>query len=205
MVDKLKSNKLNTLLHLGDIIGVVRNNVTTNLTQAQLLVLANYFSDLGNGAIHQAQVPYVDDITLADGGDAIVPNEQARARLVRKMLIAPPAPEPPADPVRIAEIMPSMVQVDIENGSGVTGAAHVLAIMLQKQGFKIGAVGNAPSDVAVTEIHQHSDTPFVGVRVRNALPPALRNAHIINDGTAMATPSGTVSDVTVILGPVPRQ
>ena len=47
----------------------------------------------------------------------------------------------------VAEIVPSTLQVDVENGSGVAGVAHKLAAQLQKQGFKIGSIGDAPSDV----------------------------------------------------------
>ncbi|HZS45069.1 MAG TPA: LCP family protein, partial [Blastocatellia bacterium] len=143
MVDKIKGDKINTLLHLGQLINIVHNNVTTNLTQNQLFILASYFSDIGPQQMHQAQVPYVADQILADGGDAIVPDQEAKARLVRTMLIAPPVPEPSANPVVVAEIVPSTLHVDVENGSGVVGAAHKLAATLQKQGFKIGAIGDA--------------------------------------------------------------
>jgi len=120
------------------------------------------------------------------------------------MLVAPPTAIPSPDTLALAAIPASTLRVDVENGSGVAGAARLVAADLQKAGFTIGAVGNADrSDYTATEIHQHSTVTFAGARVREALPAPLREAAVVNESTASASPSASptpASDVTVIVG-----
>ena len=64
---------------------------------------------------------------------------------------------------------------------------------------------NSPerSDYSATEIHQHSSVTFAGAKVRESLPPSLRNAAVVPDAPASASPAATAaptSDVTVIVG-----
>ena len=92
LVARFGNNKLNTLAHMQDLIGVVRRDIETTLTPSEELSLASAFSNAAPGSIQTAQVPYVDDKVVPVYGDVIVPDTQARARLVRTMLIDPPRP-----------------------------------------------------------------------------------------------------------------
>jgi len=203
LMDRVKGDKINTLLHVNDLLGVFHRDVDTNFTNAELVSLANYYADMDQSALKTNQVPYTSDMDLPNYGDSLVPDVTARAQLVQSMLIAPPTPLPSPDANALAGVVPSSVRVDVENGSGVRGAAHRVASELQKAGFVIADVGDAPSDDhTTTEIHDHSRVAFAGAKVRAALP-ALSTLTIIGDGTLpSASPLVTSqgSDVTVVVG-----
>jgi LCP family protein required for cell wall assembly len=204
MVEKLKGDKLNTMLHAGQLIGIIQHNVTTNLNSGEMLALANYFIDISQKQIHQEQVPYVDVKTIANYGEVIIPDRAAKAKLVHDMLLAPPVPQPSPDAMTLAAIPPASLRVEIQNASGVPGAARKLADDLHSKGFIIGAVGNAPaSGEPVTEIHEHSRTAFAGAKVRSALPMALQATAIVTDADPATLQTQTVqpaSDVTIVIG-----
>jgi LCP family protein required for cell wall assembly len=204
MVGKLKGDRVNTLLHLGDLLDVFHKYVQTDFTQSELFAIASDFEGLSDTAIVNKQVPYTGDINLGAYGDSLVPDVAARDRLVAELLLAPPAPEPSPDVMALAAIPPSTLRVDVENGSGVAGAARRVADELRKAGFTIGDVGNAPrNDYTSTEIHEHSTVTFAGAKVRAALPATEQKAAVVPDPSP--APSGTeqaavTSDVTVIVG-----
>jgi LCP family protein required for cell wall assembly len=203
-IDKVKGDQVNTLMHLGTLLSVARTYVQTDFSDSELLSLATYYQGIPSSAVVSNQVPYTDDINLPDYGDSLVPDTAARAHLVATMLVAPPVPVPSPDTLALAAIPPKTLRVDIENGSGVAGAARRIADALRLAGFTIGEVGDAQrSDYAVTEIHEHSSVTFAGARVREALPPNLRQATVVPDAAVSASPvasASAASDVTVIIG-----
>lgn len=196
MVQKIKGDKLNTLMHANDLIGVIKRNVTTDLTESEMVALADYFLDFSTSDLHTAGLAWTP-VTLPDGGEATLPDPSDLATKVRTMLIAPPTPLPSPNALALAAIPPNTIHVDVENGSGVRGAAHRVAEALQKQGFVIDDVGDASSsDVAETEVHQHSSVNYAGARVRESLPMAAQHAPVVPE----AVPATAHSDVTVIVG-----
>jgi hypothetical protein len=96
------------------------------------------------------------------------------------------------------------VRVDVENGTAIPGAARRVAALLKEKGFIIGSVGNADNeDFTTTQLHEHSNITFAGLRVREALGKSAAAAQVIADSetpTPDATASGDASDVTVIVG-----
>ncbi|HEV2261175.1 MAG TPA: LCP family protein, partial [Candidatus Rubrimentiphilum sp.] len=102
LLRKLASDKFNTLLHLNQLIGVLNRDVDTNFTSNEEFSIATAFADFSPKALVAAQVPYTDEVVLADGGAAIVPDDTKRAQLVRSMLIAPPKPTKAPDPDTLA-------------------------------------------------------------------------------------------------------
>ena len=204
LITKIKGDRINTLMHAGTLLAVFRKDVSTDFTDSELLSLANYFSDMPPGGLKTAQVPYTANIDLPDYGDSLIPDTAARAQLVQSMLIAPPVPEPSPDAMALASIVPGTIRVDVENGSGAPDAAHIVAEHLRKAGFKIGFVGNAPTqDHAVTSIDEHSSTTFAGAKVRAALPATMQAIPVMGQSTdsgAGTSSSTQPSDVTVIVG-----
>jgi polyisoprenyl-teichoic acid--peptidoglycan teichoic acid transferase len=202
LVTKLKSNQVNTLMHLGSLLAVFRKYVQTDFTDPELVSIANYYQGIPSSAIVSDQVPYTADVDLPNYGDSLVPDTVARAHLVATMLVTLPTPLPSPDAMTLAAIPPSTLRVDVENGSGVTGAAHRVATLLQQEGFTIAQVGDADrSDYATTEIHEHSSVMYAGAKVRAGLPQSLRNASVVPDSAPSASPAaGAESDVTVIVG-----
>jgi LCP family protein required for cell wall assembly len=204
LVGKVKGDQVNTFLHIGDLIGVFHKYVQTDFADSELLSLANYYQGMPDSSVVVAQVPYTDDVNLPGYGDSLVPDTGARAHLVATMLTAPPAPVPSPDAMTLAAIPPNTLRVDVENGSGVTGAARRVATVLKQAGFAIGDVGDAErSNYGTTEIHEHSNVTFAGAKVRSALPQSLRKAVVVPDGSPTSSPAATAtqtSDVTVIVG-----
>ena len=201
---KLSHDKFNTLVHMNDLLAVFDRDVETNLTRQEQLSIAQAFMGMSKDALVTKQVPYVTDVILADGGDAIVPDETKKKELVENMLLDPPVPTPSPDAAAIAAINPLNVRVDVENGTSTPGAARRVAAILKQKGFSIGTVGNASTeDVTATELREHSRVTFAGLRVREALGKGAANAQVIavsETPTPDALASGAPSDVTVIVG-----
>jgi LCP family protein required for cell wall assembly len=197
-LNKLRGDKLNTLIHASAIMNVVHRDVATNFTQSELVSLASYFSDISLKNVHFNQTPYTGDEELADGDD-LIPDRPGIDKLVQSMLVDPPTPEPSPDAMALAAIPASSLKVDVENGSGVAGAAKQVAADLKKQGFTIDNVGNADSNgYDKTTIQEHSTITFAGAKVRAALPSALATAQVVSQPVDAASPAP--SDVTVIVG-----
>ena len=197
-LNKLRGDKLNTFMHASAIMNVINRDVQTNFTQSELVTLASYFSGVSLKDVHFAQTPYTADEERADGDD-LVPNKPEIAKLVQTMFVAPPTPEPSPDAMALAAIVPSSLRVDVKNGSGVAGAAKIVAAQLKHAGFIIGDVGNADSDDHVkSEIYEHSTMTFAGAKVRTALPPAFENLPVVGQSVSAGSPPP--SDVTIIVG-----
>jgi LCP family protein required for cell wall assembly len=200
---KIKSDKFNTLMHAPDLVGVFRRDVQTNLTQSELLALADAFIDMPKDGLVTKQIPYVADQDLGGiAGDVLIPDEAAKSQLVDNMLLNPPVPTPTPDAAAIAAVNPLSIRIDVENGTGTPGAAGRVAALLKQRGFTIGSVGNASGpDVQTTQLQLHSKVAFAADRVREALGKAGQNAQIVDDSaTPSPEASGVFSDVTVIVG-----
>lgn len=194
-VAKLKNDKVNTLLHAGQLIDVFNRDVQTDLTREEELSLAFAFAGTAPSDIHTAQVPYVADEVLPYAGDVIIPNEAAKAHLVRTMLLDPPVPLPSPDPAAIAAVVPSNVRVAVENGTSVPGLAARVAGELRKRGFTITSVSNGSRAVSRTHIRAHG-SPYAAYRVREALGERAAAASITDEPLASPAPD----DVSVVVG-----
>ncbi len=202
MVAKLRTNQINTLLHLNDLLAVFRRDVQTDLTNQEQLSLAFSFAALPKGGLHTAQIPYVDDKVASDGGEVIIPDQTKKAQLVQSYLLSVPQPSPPpAQAVRVAGApTPSQVRVVVENGTGVPGVARRAAELLRERGFTIAQIGNAPAaNFTTTQVHERSGAPNAAAKVRDALGSAASKALVIADAGSFAS-EGPGSDVTVVVG-----
>jgi polyisoprenyl-teichoic acid--peptidoglycan teichoic acid transferase len=196
-VAKLKNDRFNDLLHINQLIGVVRRNVYTDLSDQEMLSLAWAFQHVDVSKLDTEQVPFVSDKDLACCGNVLIADDAGKNALVKKMFLTPLAPAT-VDPEALAQVNPATIHVEIENGSGVRGQGAKLAEQLRKKGYQIESVGNAASfGYDATEIHVHTtSTPLAGESVRAAL--AIKTATVQPDvPAANGTPA---SDVTVIVG-----
>lgn len=205
-VNKLRGDKLNTLVHAGDLMNVVHRDIQTNFTNDEMIALASYFSGLQLHDVHFARIPYTGDVVLSDGDD-LIPDKVKLAQIVQDNLIAPPTPIPSPDAMALAGIAPASVRVDVKNASGTSGAAKAVADSLRKAGFTIGDVGNADvSDQEKTQIEEHSNVTFAGAKVRAALPLSLQTTPISGapvvsaSASAASSATPTSSDVTIFVG-----
>ena len=215
MVKKLKDDKLNDLAHITQLIPILQKNMTTNLSNDEIVSLANDFSNVNLADFKVEQIPFTGDKDTSYAGNLLVPDEIGRAKLVAD-LTGTYANVTPAPVVAAATIAPAKVRIDVRNGSGEPGLGSKMAAELQKKGFTIGSVGNAASfGYETTEIHTHSDVVGIGERVRSELnfptaqiapdPKPTSTTTTVASTTAVAATTATIadrttSDVTVIVG-----
>jgi polyisoprenyl-teichoic acid--peptidoglycan teichoic acid transferase len=195
--NKLSSDKLNDLAHFNALIGVVRRNVITDLSDREALSIAMAMRNVDLKSVKMNQVPFVGDKDLACCGDVLIADDAGKTDLVHKLFLDPLVPVAPPNPQAVAAVPASRIRVEVRNGSGIPGLGHKVAASLQKQGFAIDRVGNADHyDYASTEVHVHSATPLAGDRVRIAL--AVHGAKLTPE---VPVPGAKpTSDVTVIVG-----
>jgi LCP family protein required for cell wall assembly len=200
VVKKLSDDKLNDVLHINQLIGVVRRNVVTDVSDREGLSVANAMRDVDLKSVRTDQVPYVGDKELACCGDVILPDDAKKVALVKRFFIDPQVPQVVPGVRAVAAVPKSSIHIEVLNGSGVRGIARKLADQLRKQGFVVDKVGDAKdSDHEATEVHVFSTTPVAGEIVLAALP--IKTAVVVPE-SYLGTPaaSGTVSDVTIIVG-----
>ncbi|MBC5804038.1 MAG: LCP family protein [Candidatus Eremiobacteraeota bacterium] len=197
VLNKLSNDKLNDILHIKQLIGVLRRNVETDVTDGEALAMANGLRNVDVKKVKTLQVPFTGDKDLRCCGNVLIADELGKADLVRKTFIEPAVPPPPPDRAVLAAIAPSSIHIDVRNGSGAPGVAASMAALLRSKGFIVDNVGDASKrGYVATEVHAHSTTAYAGDRVRNALP--LKRAVLV------AEPPGnsprTDTDVTIIVG-----
>jgi LCP family protein required for cell wall assembly len=195
----LSDNKLADVTHITQLIGVIRRNVITDISDSEALSIANAMRGVDVKALKADQIPYVDDKNLRCCGNVIIADTTKKKALVRKLFIDPLSPIVPLDARTVARFSKSSIHLAVLNGSGVSGLAHRLADVMRKQGFIIDTVGDAPSsDHEATEVHVFSATPVPGEVVLAALP--MKTAVVIPEPLAPTPKTASVSDVTIIIG-----
>ncbi len=144
VLQKLKSDRLNDLTHVAQLIRVFRRDVDTNLTTSELTSLAWSFKDADVANLgHADTIGYADTKQTLDG-ETVIPDERQKALLVAGLLgDYAPAVAPTKRPV--AAVARSTVHVVVQNGSGFAGAAGKVADALRARGYVIDAVGDADS------------------------------------------------------------
>ena len=100
MIERLKDDKLNTLLHVNALLGVLRRDVQTNLTTEEELSLAYAFRDASPADVKAAQVPYVLDVDLPGYGSALIADDARKTALANALLMPPAAPRLEAQTVK---------------------------------------------------------------------------------------------------------
>ena len=191
---KLKSQKLNDVLHIGQLIGALNKNILTNLTANEELSLAWHFRDANLADIKAETLKYVDTKQTA-GGEVVIPDSAQKAQLVASLLGAYGNVTPP--PVTaLAAVKPSTVHVIVQNGSGISGLATAVSTKLEKLGYVVDAVQNADTfGYDTTQIRTATSVANVGERVRADLGVPTATVAPATD----ATP-GPRAVVTVIVG-----
>jgi LytR cell envelope-related transcriptional attenuator len=191
---KLKSQRLNDLLHIGQLIGALNKNVLTNLTFDEEKSLAWHFRDANLADLKAETLKYFDTKQTA-GGEVVIPDSAQKSQLVAALL-GPYGNVTPPPATAIAAVKPSTVHVVVQNGSGIAGLATAVSTKLQKLGYVIDGVQNADTfGYDTTQIRTVALVPNVGERVRADLGVPTAVVAPATD----ATP-GPRSVVTVIVG-----
>ena len=96
MATKLRSDKINTFMHLGDLLNVFRKYVQTDFSDQELLAVAAHYEGIPDSAIVNNQVPYTGRHRLAGirrlaasrRGSAHAAGERDAARAARSRALA---------------------------------------------------------------------------------------------------------------------
>jgi LCP family protein required for cell wall assembly len=195
MVDKIANNRFNTVTHVRQILDVVRKDVDTDFSFREELSSLMAFAHIEQSDVRTAQVPYVDSVNLPGYGDAIIPDNKMKRKLVDEMLFA--SEERISGPGPATANVPNGIRVRIENGTEDSQLAGRVAAILRRQGFTVTAIAAADTpDVILSLIESLPEDSGKLARVYRALAETLPKARTWNqsDSTDLA------SDVTVILG-----
>ncbi len=192
---KLTNDKLNDLMNVNSLIGVVRRNVITDVSDREALSIASAMRGVDLKAVKMTQVPFLGDKILNCCGDVLIADDDSKRKLVRRIFLDPVVPATPPSAEAIAAVSPKTIAVDVRNGSGVPGAARRMADVLRQKGFTIAAVGNADANTyAATEIHVRASDAVDAHKVRVSIP--VKGA-VVTPDLADTVKSGRV---TVIVG-----
>ncbi|MEA2722089.1 MAG: polyisoprenyl-teichoic acid--peptidoglycan teichoic acid transferase [Candidatus Eremiobacteraeota bacterium] len=193
---KLKSQKLNSLVHIVPLIGAINKNVKTNLTFNEEQSLAWAFRNANVADLSKAEtLKYVDTKETTYGGEVAIPDAAQKAKLFAE-LVGPYGNVTPPPATALQAVKPASVHVVVQNGSGVSGLATSVSEKLTKLGYVVDSVGNADTfGYDTTQIRPATRVPNVGERVRADLGVPAATVAPATD----ATP-GPRTVVTVIVG-----
>jgi LCP family protein required for cell wall assembly len=192
VIDKIERDKFNTLTHIQALLAVVRNDVETDISPREQLSTAVAYAHLSAKDIQTAQVPYTSTVALGPYGDSLVPDDDAKRKLVAAMFGAADAASGVA-----AAPAPADIRIKVENGTRYPGLAARIAADLRRQGFVVSDVADADShNVTVTQIHGRNDSAPTLEVVRKALGKAVPPTAAVADAPSTTAP-GTV---VIILG-----
>jgi LCP family protein required for cell wall assembly len=190
LAEKLTHDKFNDLTHIGQLIGVFRRDVATNLSNDELKALAWSFKDAKVADLaHADTIGYVDTKDTLDG-ETVIPNERQKTQLVADLLGAyqtMPAVAPP--PRAVAAVVPATVHVVVENGSGIRGAATVVAATLRTRGYVIDGIANADSFTYDTTVIR---APMLDAGARVRADIGIAGASVTPQTTKAAAGDGAV-------------
>ncbi|HEV3088287.1 MAG TPA: LCP family protein [Candidatus Elarobacter sp.] len=195
-MSKLKGNKFNDLLHIGQLLGALNKNVMTNLTFDEEKSLAWAFKDANIADLSKAStIGYTDTKDTTWGGQVVIPDEAQKRQLVAALL-GPYGNVTPPPQTALQSVKPSNVHVIVQNGSGIAGLAGTVSARLTKLGYLVDSVGNADTfGYDTTQIRPASKVSYAGERVRADLGIPTAAVTPATD----ATP-GPRTVVTVIVG-----
>jgi polyisoprenyl-teichoic acid--peptidoglycan teichoic acid transferase len=116
---------------LPSLIGLVQDNVRTDLTYDKLFYLALALRGETPSMVHTTQLPVLEGFT---DGESVLFYDAANGKpVVQKYMVVGFS----------GEFDPSTVHVVVQNGSGQPGAASAMADYLRQRGFDVVSTGNA--------------------------------------------------------------
>jgi LCP family protein required for cell wall assembly len=116
------------LPRLPKIISSVRSNISTDLTNKDLLTLAKLVGSMEEGQVKAATLPAVPE--NISGISYMIADTEKIPEFMQEMF---------------AQTLPSLPSVEVLNGSGIPGGGMRVADALRAQGYKVVSVGNADS------------------------------------------------------------
>ncbi|MCO5188876.1 MAG: LCP family protein [Anaerolineae bacterium] len=140
----------------------LQDNVTTNLTDTQLIQLALLAQEIPTENIETAVLDfnYMYNEVTPDGRQVLVPNREAIRQLRR--ILFPPAAQPLPEIGDLLELMQAEgARVAVYNGTATFGLASSTQAWLIERGVDVVEIGNAVSaETPTTTIVDHGNHPY---------------------------------------------
>jgi LCP family protein required for cell wall assembly len=176
--------QLNMLSKAPEMVGIIQDSVTTNVTPVQMLALAKLVSQIDRDRITNLVIDttYVRPFTGADGADLLQPDVPAIKRAI-------------ANAERSAAHPELRAKVEVLNGSGLPGLGQRAADYLTAQGFNVVRIAPAErSDYGASQVD-------VLTQDTNGAAQALVSTLRLPDGIVAAVPTPDASaDIRVVVG-----
>jgi LCP family protein required for cell wall assembly len=176
LIDRLKSPTV--AMSIPALAQAVKDTLETDLSIAEMADLARLYGSFDHKQMKAGQVTGEDE--YIDGVAMIIPHLMENQKLVRRLL-------KDRDTISVKDL-----RIQILNGSGQPGVAQKLADLLEAEGMVVANVDLAKrSDIAKTEINDHSKVVRMRTRLQQALP----------DASYIETPEGDSEyDVVITVG-----
>ncbi len=184
LIDKAFS--MSSVLKIPDLVKEITPYFRTDLSEADVLYLANIARSIKPDSVGMGVVPGIPK-DLSDGDRVVsywVADGSATTKMVDELIKG------------LSREKNATVKVAIQNGCGIQGAADALATILQDQGFTVVSVGNADRyDYAQTQVFAGADAKEGQILVFNSLKRFYPGAKAFRSDKI---PEG--ADVLVIVG-----
>lgn len=168
VLQKLKSPA--TMVYAPRLLTAFVQNTQTNLNLSELITLGLFTTPLGPQTVHTATVPGEVGLVYVE------PDYVATQQIVTRMFLG-------IDPG-----LPLQTAVEVLNGSDIPGLARQTAMRLERLGFRIVRIDNAPQPARITTVIVRAARPDVA----QALVDLLGNA-------VMAREEGAGPDITIVV------
>jgi LCP family protein required for cell wall assembly len=135
------------ILRINKLASIVKSNLTTDFSILELIDIAHVYKNFDQNNIARGIITGVDD--WAGGGMIVIPHEDEKKRLVRRILLAPD------------ELLPEDMRIRVVNGTMVENAGWQMVRHLRSQGFNVVDVVEKPGgkrfNTTTIIFHQHQN------------------------------------------------
>lgn len=164
---------------LGEVIKIVKQNVTTDLATPQLIALANLYHDIDPSTIKTSTLE--GDATMIGGMSVVIQKDEIKAEKLKEFLLPQSQQEQ------------SGIRVEVLNGTGIPSLAAYAADKLRSRGYLVVKIDNA-------DFSNYEETIVIDRRGEPALSQDI--VGVIGKGKITVEHSTSIekSDLTVIIG-----
>lgn len=161
------------------LVGIVRENVETDLTTAEIIDICRLYKDFDRQNMMTGIIKGDDAVSDA-GASIIIPNETEKKKLVKRLLI------------REGDELITNKKLAIYNGSQTQGLATELATYFESRGYEIVKIADA-------DRYDYEDSAIISYTKNGLVNPDIKN--ILGYVTVQkGTDPPTNEDYTIIIG-----
>lgn len=180
---RASGSTLARLERLNDLARIVRDNLQTDIKSDQWVDLARVYRNFDRKNFRTAHLDGAD--AVVDGAMVILPPDPAtRRRVLRAVMADQP-------------VQPQDIRIEVLNGSGVAGAAATLRDRLEKLGYQVVRIGDAPAALHSKQSYVlcHTEDAAINGQAGGLLKGIAGSLAVRRD----VTPEDVGADLTIVL------